>query len=191
MSYRVSDRYFKGLNWEFGDIWSYHSPHSNRWVVVTTNMYIKKDGRAVMGRGVAKQALTLFPLIDVYYGNLLQEQLKHIDEDDEDYYIGFGFDMVFGMVFLPVKRVWSDKADEYILELSLMRLRMFAKLRPDDIIYTPVPAIGFGEMSPKIVTDMMKKYLGGLDNIVVIRRDKTVKKKYRNSFRKAIRKDKS
>jgi len=36
-----------------GNLWEIEAD----WRVITTNGFVKKDGRAVMGRGVARQAL--------------------------------------------------------------------------------------------------------------------------------------
>lgn len=43
----------------YGDIWEYHK--QGYWIVITTNGFVKKNGCAVMGRGVAKQAVTKYP----------------------------------------------------------------------------------------------------------------------------------
>ena len=42
--------------------------------VITTNGFVKVDGRAVMGRGCAKQACGLMPDIDLRLGNQLSQQ---------------------------------------------------------------------------------------------------------------------
>ena len=37
-----------------GNLWHFHT--QGRWVVTTTNGSVRKDGCAVMGRGVAREA---------------------------------------------------------------------------------------------------------------------------------------
>lgn len=53
-----------------GDLWDYY----DRGFIccITTNGYVKKDRRAVMGRGTAKQALERFPDIDLELGFLIK-----------------------------------------------------------------------------------------------------------------------
>jgi hypothetical protein len=47
-------------------------------VCITTNGFCKKDGRAVMGAGVAKQAVNRFPDLDAVLGRFLKEHGNHV-----------------------------------------------------------------------------------------------------------------
>lgn len=49
-------------------------PIETLWLCITTNGYIKKNGCAVMGAGVAKQARDRFDGLDRLLGEKLKEQ---------------------------------------------------------------------------------------------------------------------
>jgi hypothetical protein len=57
----------------YGDIWQHHH-RPDVWVVVTTNTEVRcRNGTAVMGAGLAKQAALRFPDLPRIYGQVLQE----------------------------------------------------------------------------------------------------------------------
>jgi hypothetical protein len=58
-----------------GDIWEYRESDV---IVITTNGSLTRDGRAVFGRGVARQALLRFPGIAGILGRRLAEQGNHV-----------------------------------------------------------------------------------------------------------------
>ncbi len=58
-----------------GDIWEYSGLSV---IVITTNGSLTRDGRAVLGRGVARQAATKFPGLAVILGRLLTECGSHV-----------------------------------------------------------------------------------------------------------------
>lgn len=171
-----------------GDLWEYQTAIGGEWVVIPTNMTIKKNGNAVLGRGVAKQALDKYPLLDMWYGNILK---MHQEKVGEDHYIGFAIDYTLGLIMFPVKDYWSEKAQMDILKWSFKQLRLFLLLNPNQKVVMPVVGIGFGEIPIKKVEHLMEKYFKGISNIVVVYRGDKVKKKYPSSFKKAIREDKS
>lgn len=59
---------------EYGNMWDIWG--KTDLFLITTNSEIKSNGRLVMGRGLAKQALDRFPDIDRLFGN----QLLHLNE---------------------------------------------------------------------------------------------------------------
>lgn len=80
---------------------------------VTTNGFSKKDGRAVMGRGNAKQAKDLFDGIDLEFGQLLKKngnvvQILRINP--------------IPIVSFPVKHNWWEKADLELIRKSTFEL---------------------------------------------------------------------
>ena len=71
-----------------GNIWEYAT---KAVIVITTNGSVTKDGRAIFGHGVAKQASLRFPELAEKLGRLLAEQGNHV------------FDLGNGIVSFPVE----------------------------------------------------------------------------------------
>jgi len=99
-----------------GDIWKAPA----HWRVVPTNGDVNRWGRAVMGRGIARQAATLYPGADAALGGLLKQSGNHV------YSLSIG-----GIVTFPVKAHWYEKADAGLIEESLRELRRLAMGRRD------------------------------------------------------------
>jgi hypothetical protein len=76
---------------------------------ITTNGTIKSDGRAVMGRGVAKQATERYLGIAKILGAHLREHANHVGilvlTDDD------GTGKTIPLVSFPVKHMWDQWAD--------------------------------------------------------------------------------
>lgn len=90
-----------------GDLWEY--PGDVR--VITTNGFVKKDGRAVMGRGCALQARKLYHDLDRLLGNLLLTEGNHVHYLHND------------LVSFPVKHNWWEAADLDLIRQSTGELR--------------------------------------------------------------------
>lgn len=80
-----------------GDLWEYE-PADVR--VITTNGFVKNNGEAVMGRGCAREAKQKFPDISLELGVSIKKKGN----------IPFYF-RKYGIMTLPVKHVWYEKAD--------------------------------------------------------------------------------
>lgn len=50
--------------------------HPADLILVTTNSFVKTDGRLVMGRGAAKDALRHFPGIDLIFGGMIKDSAE-------------------------------------------------------------------------------------------------------------------
>lgn len=94
-----------------GDIWNYHK--EGHWIVITTNGTIKKNGEAVMGRGVAKQASLRFPQMSKQLGSLLKKHGNKMMLFPKERVITF-----------PVKHNWFDKkADLELIKENILKLK--------------------------------------------------------------------
>ena len=97
-----------------GNIWSFPADYR----VITTNGCVKKDGSAVMGRGVAKQAANRFKSLPFELGKLLKSSgnkcyiFKHFDN----------------LITFPVKYNWFDKADLDLIKKSTAELSDLANM---------------------------------------------------------------
>lgn len=89
-------------------------------VCITTNGIVKKDGRAVMGAGIAKQANMSFNGLALNLGNLLTRYGNQV------YDMGFYRDSISGkqirIITFPTKHNWRDKSDLELIETSARQL---------------------------------------------------------------------
>lgn len=65
----------------FGNIWDM----KNDAICITTNGYVKKNGDAVMGRGIAKEAVDAYPQLPSWLGNHLRRNGNHVTIGSFDY----------------------------------------------------------------------------------------------------------
>ena len=55
------------------DMWELYEKHEWATFCITTNGFVKSNGEAVMGRGIAKQAVDRFPGLPIRLGQLLKQ----------------------------------------------------------------------------------------------------------------------
>ena len=116
-----------------GNIWDYPS----NVICITTNGITRKDGAAVMGRGVAHQAKTRYPGIEYQLGRLLNEEGNHV------------WFIFKGKLFLtfPVKHHWKEKADLKLIARSVLEFNEAIRGLDDLIFVLPRPGCGNGQLS--------------------------------------------
>lgn len=108
---------------ERGDMWSIFGVTD--WFLITTNPCVRKDGRAVMGRGIAKQAADMFPGLAEKFGSILPnlDPWEHpvFTIKTVGYHFGLGvMDCKIGCFM--VKDHWKNQARLDIIQNSCIRL---------------------------------------------------------------------
>lgn len=131
-----------------GNMWK--NGGDNIFFVVTTNSYVKTDGRLVMGRGAARQAKKLFPNIDVQLGKVIPHLSTY----------GFLFTPQFGVSPFQTKTTFRLSSDPDLIELSTAKLRQVAELPQfaggKAFFYLNMPGVGHGNLSRNIVLPIIK-----------------------------------
>lgn len=148
-----------------GDIWTDRQVEGQ--VVVPINWTFNRYGRAVMGRGVARQAADKYPDLALLLGGMIKSNPRTPQ-------ICFHKDLIL----FPVKNHWRDKADLNIIARSLWELRA---LQSSGTIYFPLLGAGFGELDPVAVLTLMAYMLPSERHILVLK-DATVAARYPESF---------
>ena len=149
------------------NIWTYHK--KGHWIVITTNGYIKKNGKAVMGRGIAKQAMIRFPKLPKEIGHCVTRD-GNVTHMLVDYHI----------FTLPVKHNWWEKADIKLIKSSIKGLvwlvdRFLTKRQSRYInespprIYLVRPGCGNGQLDWEDVRPICEKYLD--DRFVIVEKE--------------------
>ena len=118
---------------EIGDIWDRHQ--QGHWIVITTNGTVKKNGEAVMGRGLALQAKQRFPGVAKRLGEGIQVFGNVVTHWNEN-----------GLIFFPVKANWWEKADLELIKHSAECLSKLFLYLDTKTYQTPIylPHVGCG-----------------------------------------------
>jgi O-acetyl-ADP-ribose deacetylase (regulator of RNase III) len=119
-----------------GNLWEY--PADAR--VVTTNASVKKNGEAVMGKGVAKEAAERYRWLPRLLGDQLQRHGAETVLFD-------GQDMEAPVVCFPVKRNWWDQADLSLIAKSAHELVKLACKEGWQTVVIPRVGAGAGRLS--------------------------------------------
>jgi hypothetical protein len=124
-----------------GDIWEY----SGRGVIViSASGSLTRDGRAVLGRGVARQAALRFPGIAEKLGRLLAQRGNHV------------FDLGDGIVSFPVEESAWSLPDLRIIARSAQELRALADASAWKKIIVPRPGCGGGGLAWEDVRPLLE-----------------------------------
>lgn len=107
------------------------------YICIPTNGVVKRDGNAVMGAGVAKQAYGRCLLLPRRLGKALRTYGNHVLT------LGLFRNYQFWMAF-PVKHHWKEKADLKLIERSCIELASLARNDPTSLYLLPRPGCGHG-----------------------------------------------
>src|SRR5512133_2676914 len=136
------------------DIWDF----TDRGVlVITTNGSLTRDGRAVVGRGVARQAAHRFPGLAATLGSLLAERGNHV------------FDLGDGLVSFPVEETAWSLPDLRIIARSAEELRLLADDAGWERIVVPRPGCGGGGLAWQEVQPVLELWFD--ERFVVIHKE--------------------
>ena len=124
-----------------GNIWTFEAD----WIVITTNGFVKKNGEAVMGAGVALQAKKKFPKLPTALAEHLGEKGNCVGVFED-----------FGIITMPVKINWWEKARLDLIKKSCIEM---SSLPFNETFVVPKPGCGNGKLSWQDVKPICEKYL--------------------------------
>ena len=119
-----------------GDIWAF-AQNKDAYIVITTNGVVKKNGEAVMGAGLARQARDKYPGIAYGLGQALVKNGNVVHVNTK-----------LRMIAVPTKHHWKDEhADIKLIEESVQTLvKIIDKLQIKQI-FLPQLGCGNGKLS--------------------------------------------
>ena len=129
-----------------GDIWEYAATGV---VAITTNGSLTRDGRAIFGRGVARQAALRYPGLAEKLGRLLAAHGNHV------------FDLGDGIVTFPVEETPWSLPDLRIIARSAQELRTLADVSGWQQVVVPRPGCGGGGLAWKDVCPFVTTWFDG------------------------------
>lgn len=125
--------------------------------VITTNGFIKANGCAVMGRGVALQAANKDPELPRLLGALLRDRGN----------VPTPIDSLAGhLITLPVKHNWYEPADLDLIADSIRRLVKIVDDRLFKVVAMPRPGCGNGQRDWSEVKPLIEPLLD--DRFVIV-----------------------
>jgi len=162
------------------NIWNLHK--QGKYIVIPINGYIRKDGAAVMGRGLAYQASRKYPLLELKLGVLLDENYNKSTLTKDHH--AHGQPLINqpqipvmslsedNLIFFPVKYNWWESANLTLIEKScknlLEHIHYNLALRPQDYpIYLPRVGCGNGKLKWAQVEPILNKYLNNESQFII------------------------
>ena len=115
-------------------------------VCITTNGVIKKDGNAVMGAGIAKQARDKWPAVEEILGRYLKSY------GNRPFVLGKvnPYGTPYHLLSLPTKHNWKECSDITLIYQSCELLMEMADKWHFETIYLPPPGCGKGNLNYEV-----------------------------------------
>lgn len=116
----------------------------NHQIGISTNGYIKRDGRGVMGRGCALEAAQTHPELPLLLGQHLKSH-GNVPTELTARSLTLGLSHTF--TILPVKHTWSQQAHVDLVIMSICYLDEQARKHPNITFHVPRLGCGNGRLS--------------------------------------------
>ena len=117
-----------------GNLWDYPAD----FICIPTNGVINKDGLAIMGLGIAKQATLIYPWVRRKLGRNIKDYGNHTKI----------ISTYSPLISFPTKHHWKEKADLTLIKRSALELKNIIYLYEQEYIYVlPRPGCGAGHLS--------------------------------------------
>ncbi len=126
-----------------GDIWEYAG---SAVIAFTVSGSVTRDGRAVLGRGVARQAAARSPGLAEKLGRMIAAGGNHVH------------DLADGLVSFPVEETAWSLPDPAIISRSAAELRTRADEAGWPAVVVPRPGCGGGGLSWKQVRPLLEPW---------------------------------
>lgn len=133
-----------GMRETTGNIWSFLGRAT---VCITTNGTVTRDGRAVLGRGCARQAVEHLPDLALRLGRLLQKHGNHVHLLGND------------LVSFPVEETAWSLPDQGIIRRSARELRELVECKGWSRVVVPRPGCGLGGLDWSAVRPLLEPFL--------------------------------
>lgn len=152
---------------ERGNIWNKQGDA----YCITTNGFVKKDGRAVMGRGIALEAKKMIRDLDhavgaaiTFNGNHVYPFWNWIQRYDGE----SGEEITYDLLTFPVKHNWWEHADIDLIKRSCSELMKLADEQGSywKRILLPRPGCGNGKLDWDYVKEEIEPLLD--DRVIVV-----------------------
>ena len=126
-------------------------------ITITTNGFVRNDGKNVMGAGTAYQAVQRWPELPALVGDAIRLEGNHVHS--------FQFDHILIITF-PVKHSWWERADIELIKRSADELVSFVDSTVFGDIAVPRPGCGNGQLKWADVKPVIESILD--DRFIIV-----------------------
>ena len=153
------------------DIWKFWN--QAYYIVIPTNLYVTKDGMAVMGAGLARDVAQKWPQAPYWYAFHLHEHIRNTPDgrnphmDDINPYDLLAVQPEWRFIFLPVKTAWQQQARKGLIKASLDNLALLLTKPMMKEVQVAIPRLGCGNGGLDWELDVkpiMREFLESLDD---------------------------
>lgn len=131
-------------------------------ICITTNGIIKKNGRAVMGAGIAKEAVYRYTDIDLVLALCLRNNGNHV------YKLGV-YDNNYYVLSFPTKHHWKDDSSLELIEQSCNELKLVCDQLGIKNCYIPTPGCSNGHLNYESQVKPILERILTDDRFIVVR----------------------
>jgi hypothetical protein len=130
------------------DIWRFWE--QGYYVVIPTNLFVTKEGKAVMGAGLARDVAQKWPKAPYWYAFHLKEHIRTTPEGrnphmkDVNLYDLLAVHPEWGLIFFPVKTAWQQQARKSLIKASLDNLGLLLAKPMMKDVKVAFPRVGCG-----------------------------------------------
>lgn len=148
---------------EYGSIWEL-ARRDYEAVVVFTNGYVKKDGTAVMGRGIAREAAVRWPSLPGLLGAGLKHRGNHVltftlSDLDSPMALENAEPREWNIITFPTKHAWWEQSDMTLIERSAQELVVEADILEVRRVIMGRPGCGNGNLAWRDVRPLLEGVL--------------------------------
>lgn len=148
----------------YGDIWAFYD--AGYYVCIPTNLGWTRDGRNVMGAGLAKQAKERFPALPLEVGREYRRLAASLDVNSEPPV--FCSKTAERIILVPSKPLnveqpefsWRSKSTIDFVRRSLLSLKKWLEEHPACKVAIPLIGAGCGELPEEVSASIIQDVLG-------------------------------
>lgn len=115
---------------EYGDFWTLPGDYR----CITTNAILRKNGNAILGKGMALDTRRRYPNLEITLGRLIKEHGNHV------------FNLGNGLISFPTKWHWREDSDIELIIRSAQELILLLKDDSAKRVLLTRPGCGNGNL---------------------------------------------
>lgn len=136
---------------EYGDFWTIQGDLR----CITTNGALRKNGNAIMGKGIALEARRRYPDLEIRLGKLVRMYGNHV------------FHLEGGLISFPTKHHWKQDGDIGLIKRSAQELVSLLESSPAKRVLLTRPGCGSGNLHWTGVKPIIQEILGD-DKFIIV-----------------------
>jgi hypothetical protein len=142
-------------------------------ICITTNGFVKNNGKAVMGRGVAKEATERVKGIQTMLGTCIKKYGNAVCPITQYNYEKDGEEQTRIICSFPTKHNWWEDSDLELIRRSAEQLALVVEAYQLDSVVVPRPGCGNGNLTWEEVSVILNEVWGGDTRFKVITFDES------------------